>query len=92
MDWFIGFTGIVTFKNADKTKKVAECMPLNNMVVETDCPYMAPEPLRGKVCDSSMLKFIIQKIADVRNISFDEVMEKTFENAFKLYKIKKNSK
>ncbi len=89
MGWFIGFTGIVTFKNADKTKKVAECMPLNNMVVETDCPYMAPEPLRGKVCDSSMLKFIIQKIADLRNISYDEVMNKTFENALKLYRIKK---
>ena len=89
MDWFIGFTGIVTFKNADKTKKVAECMPLNNMVVETDCPYMAPEPLRGKVCDSSMLKFIIQKIADLRNVSYGEIMNKTFENALKLYRIKK---
>lgn len=87
MGWFIGFTGIVTFKNAEKTKKVAECMPLNNMVVETDCPYMAPEPLRGKVCDSSMLKFIIQKIADLKNVSYDEIMNKTFENALKLYRI-----
>lgn len=88
MNWFIGFTGIVTFKSAEKTRKVAEQIPLENLVVETDCPYMAPEPLRGKVCDSSMLKFIIQKIADVRNISFDEVMEQSFENAFKLYRIK----
>ncbi len=87
MGWFIGFTGIVTFKNAEKTKKVAECMPLNNMVVETDCPYMAPEPLRGKVCDSSMLKFIIQKIADIRAVSFNNIMEQTFANALKLYKI-----
>ena len=88
MGWYIGFTGVVTFKNAKKTTRAALCIPEDKMVVETDCPYMAPEPLRGNVCDSSMLPFIIQKIADIKNLPYEEVLKKTKQNAFNLYKIK----
>ena len=55
MGYFIGFTGIITFKNAKQVKKVAEKIPLENIVIETDCPYLAPEPWRGQICNSSML-------------------------------------
>lgn len=88
MGWYIGFTGVVTFKNAKKTVRAALAVDEDKMVVETDCPYMAPEPLRGNVCNSSMIPHIIQKIADIRKISYEEVLEKTRNNAFNLYKIK----
>lgn len=88
LNYFIGFTGIVTFKNADKTKKAAESTPKENLVVETDCPYMAPEPLRGKICESSMIKYILQKIAEIKNLSYSELLLQTRDNAFKLYKFK----
>lgn len=87
LNYFIGFTGIVTFKNAEKTKKAALYTPTESLVVETDCPYMAPEPFRGKVCDSTMLKYILQKIADIKNIEYSEILLQTRKNAFNLYKI-----
>lgn len=88
MGWYIGFTGVVTFKNAKKTTRVAQFVPIDRIVVETDCPYMAPEPLRGQVCDSSMLPHIIKKIADIREASYSEILENTTQNALNLYRIK----
>ena len=88
MGWYIGFTGVVTFKNAKKATKAAEFVTMDKIVVETDCPYMAPEPLRGNVCDSSMLPHIIEKIAKIKNVSYAEILENTTKNALNLYKIK----
>ena len=87
LGYYIGFTGIVTFKNAEQTQKAVLAVPDNKIVVETDCPYMAPVPFRGKVCDSSMLKFIIQKVADIKNISYSEALTSTRQNALNLYRI-----
>ncbi len=88
LGWFIGFTGIVTFKNAEKTRQAAKIVPNNRLVIETDCPYMAPEPFRGQVCNSAMLSSIIEKIAEIKNSSYDEILTITNMNAHKLYKIK----
>ena len=88
MGYKIGFTGVITFKNAKKTIKAAQIAPMGSIVVETDCPYMAPEPLRGTVSNSSMIKYIIQKIADVKNLEYEEVLKQTRKNGLDLYKIK----
>ncbi len=86
---YIGLTGVVTFKNARKAREVAESIPLDKLLIETDCPYMAPEPWRSKRCDSSMLVSVASKIAEIRGISVENVIKATSENAFKLYQINK---
>lgn len=68
LGYYIGFTGVVTFKNAKKTVEVAREIPLDRILVETDCPYMAPEPNRGKRNKSDYIEYIITKIAEIRNI------------------------
>lgn len=88
MGWYLGFTGVLTFKNANKTVRAVCAAPIERVVIETDCPYMAPEPLRGSVCNSVMLKFVVKKISEVKNISVEEVLYHTKFNAFNLYKIK----
>lgn len=87
-DYYLGFTGVVTFKNAKKAVEVVENIPFERLLVETDCPYMAPVPYRGKRNDSSYLLHIIHKIAEIRKLSYDEVVKKTYENACDLFKIK----
>ena len=89
MGWYIGFTGILTFKNAKKAVISATNTPIENILVETDCPYMAPEPLRGTVCNSSMLYYIILKLAELKNIDPQETAYITKNNAIKLYNIKR---
>ena len=84
---YIGIGGTVTFKNARKVKEVAEYVPLDRIVVETDAPYLAPEPNRGKRNSSDMIKYVIEEISKIKGISTDEVEEVTFKNAMKLYKI-----
>lgn len=88
LGYFIGFTGIVTFKNAKKVKEVAKAVPLKNMVIETDCPYIAPEPWRGQICNSTMLVSVIQELANIKNLTTGEIAQATKENGFKLYRIK----
>ncbi len=85
---YIGLTGVVTFKNAKNAVAVARDIPIDRLLIETDCPYMAPEPYRGKRCDSSMLCEVAQKIAEIRGISADEVLRITAENTKRLYSIK----
>ena len=70
--WYIGFTGVVTFKNARKAVEVAEKIPLDRILIETDCPYMAPEPFRGRRNDPSLVPFVAKKIAEIRGISAEE--------------------
>ena len=87
MGWYIGFTGVLTFKNARKAVETAERIPLERIVLETDCPFMAPEPHRGKRNDPGYLPYMAQRLADIRGISLEEVVRVTTENAKKLYRI-----
>ena len=82
---YIGLGGAVTFKNAKNPVLVAKAAPLDRILLETDCPYMAPVPHRGTRCDSSMIKFTAEKITIERGISADELFKATNENAQQLF-------
>ena len=85
--WYIGFTGVVTFKNARKAAQVAESIPLDRILIETDCPYMAPEPYRGRRNDPSLVPFVAAKIAQLRSLNPEQVGKATSENAKRLFRI-----
>lgn len=85
MGFYIGVGGVVTFKNARKLKETVEAIPLERILLETDCPYLAPEPNRGTRNDSTNLIYVAEEIARIRGISSDEVIQKTAENARQLY-------
>ena len=86
MGYYIGVGGVVTFKNAKKLKETVEQIPLERILLETDCPYMAPEPYRGKRNDSRYIPYIVEKIAELKRISIEEVEQITWQNATKLYR------
>ena len=85
--WYIGFTGVLTFKNARKAVEVASQLPLDRIVLETDCPYMAPEPFRGKRNDPGKLYRMAERLAELRGLTPDEIHRITVENGKKLYRI-----
>lgn len=85
--WYIGFTGVLTFKNARKAIEVAENIPLERIVLETDCPYMAPEPFRGKRNHPGYLYRMAERLAEVRGLSVEEIHRITTENGKRLYRI-----
>lgn len=90
MGYFIGVGGVVTFKNAKKLVETVQEIPIESILLETDCPYMAPEPNRGTRNDSSNIPFIIEKIAEIKGISKEDVERITEENAYRLFsKIRK---
>jgi TatD DNase family protein len=82
--FYIALGGVVTFKNAKEMKEVAKVVPLENLLLETDAPYLAPVPYRGKENRPAYVKFVAQEIAQLRGISFEEVSRVTTENAVKL--------
>jgi len=84
---YVGFTGVITFKNARKAVEAAAAVPLERLLVETDCPYMAPEPYRGKRCDSTMLHRMVEKLGELKGISPQEMADITWENACRVYGI-----
>ncbi len=84
---YISFTGALTFKNSKKAQRVATSLPADRLLLETDCPYMAPEPFRGKTCDSSMIRFTAQKAAELKGMEYAELLVRTTENAQKLFGI-----
>ena len=84
---YIGLGGAVTFKNARVPLEVAKAVPLDRLLNETDCPYMAPVPYRGKRCDSSMIVYSAAKIAECKGISVQEVLRAGKENACKLFSV-----
>ena len=84
----VGIGGVVTFKNSRKIKEVVENIPLENIVLETDCPYMAPVPLRGSRNDPRNLVYVVDKIAELKKMTSDEVIRITTENAKRVYRIK----
>lgn len=87
MGFYLGIGGVLTFKNAHKLKEVVEYSPLDQLVLETDCPYLSPEPNRGKRNTSLNLVYVAQEIAKIKNIDYDRVLEVTEQNARKLYTI-----
>jgi len=85
--WYIGFTGVLTFKNARKALEVAASIPLDRIVLETDCPYMSPEPFRGKRNDPGKLYRMAERLAELRGLAVEEVHTITLENGKRLYRI-----
>ena len=85
--WYIGFTGVLTFKNARKAIEVVESIPIERIVLETDCPYMAPEPFRGKRNHPGYLYRMAERLAEIKGLSVEEVHRITTENGKKLYRI-----
>lgn len=85
MGFYIGVGGVVTFPNARKLVESVQAVPLDKIVIETDCPYLTPAPNRGKRNESSNLKYVVEKIAEIKGVTHDEVARVTMENAKKLY-------
>ena len=86
----LGIGGVLTFKNAKTIVEVVKQIPLKYLVLETDAPYLAPVPFRGKRCNSSYIKFVAEEIAEIKNISTEEVYKETFKNALEVYNIKED--
>ena len=86
MGFFIGVGGVITFKNGKKLREVVEYAPIEQIVIETDSPYLAPEPFRGKRNSSLYLKYVVEKIAEIKGLSAEKVIEITENNAKRLYR------
>lgn len=89
LGFYLGIGGVVTFKNAKKLKAVVKYAPMDRILLETDCPYLSPEPNRGKRNSSHNLMYVAQEIAAIKGIEFEEVLEATEKNARELYGIDK---
>ena len=87
MGYYIGIGGVLTFKNAQKLKQVAQAVPIERIVIETDCPYMAPVPHRGKRNDSGYLVHVVAELADIKGLAPEEVVRITRDNALRVYGI-----
>ena len=85
--WYLGFTGVATFKNARRAVEAAQALPLERILIETDCPYMAPEPYRGRRNDSRFVPLVAAKLAELRGLTPEEAGEITAANAKRLYGI-----
>lgn len=87
---YVGIGGVVTFKNGRKLREVVEELPLNRIVLETDAPYLAPEPFRGKRNSSAYLKYVVDKIAEIKETSTEEVIQITNQNTYDVYRIERD--
>lgn len=87
LGWYIGFTGVLTFKNARRAIEAVQAIPLDRIVLETDCPYMSPEPFRGRRNDPAKLYRMAEKLAEIRGISVEDAQRITLENGKQLYRI-----
>lgn len=88
LDLYIGFTGIVTFPNAKDLQDIAKRVPLERMLLETDCPYLAPQPVRGKRNEPMYVKYVAETIAELKGVSVEEVAQQTTHNAIELFNLK----
>ena len=88
LGWYISFSGVLTFKNAARLPEVARQVPTDRMLIETDCPYLAPHPHRGERNDSSLMQHTAEKLAELKGMTVDEVTAVTAENARRIYRIK----
>ncbi|MEI3604556.1 TatD family hydrolase [Pseudogracilibacillus sp. SE30717A] len=89
MNFYISLGGPVTFKNAKEVQEIAKIIPLERLLIETDCPYLAPHPYRGKRNEPAYVSFIAEKIAELKEMDVEEVGEVTFQNAMKFFRINK---
>lgn len=87
MGYFLGIGGVLTFKNAKKLREVVEYAPLSQLVLETDCPYLAPEPNRGKRNSSRNLPYVCKRLAELKGLTEEQVIEETNRNARRLYRL-----
>ena len=85
MDYYFGIGGVLTFKNARKLVEAVDYIPMDRILLETDCPYLAPEPYRGKRNQSSYIDFVAEKLAEIKKISKEEVLAQTTQNAKEFY-------
>ncbi|NLC87997.1 MAG: TatD family hydrolase [Clostridiaceae bacterium] len=85
MDYYISFAGPITFKNSKNAKEIVEMVPLNRILIETDSPYLSPEPQRGIRNDSRKVKFVAEKIAEFKEITLEEVAKQTYKNALEVF-------
>lgn len=88
MNFYFGIGGVLTFKNAKKLVEAAEVIPMDRIVLETDCPYLAPVPHRGKRNDSGNIKYVVEKLASIKGLSEQEIIDITSENARTVYRLK----
>lgn len=88
MDYYFGIGGVITFQNSKKLKEAVEYIPLDKILLETDSPYLAPEPHRGKRNSSLNLPYVAQAVAELKGISYEKVVQVTEENAMRLFRIK----
>ncbi len=82
---YISFSGIVTFKNADDVRAIAEKTPLDKILIETDCPYLAPVPFRGRRCEPAHVVHVAEKLAEIHGVSLEEIKNRTTDNFFRLF-------
>jgi TatD DNase family protein len=87
MGWYLSFAGPVTFKNAEKVRRAASVVPLDRLLLETDCPYLTPHPHRGKVNHSGYMYLTAQMQAELHGVAVEEIAEITAKNAMELFKI-----
>lgn len=87
LGYYLGIGGVLTFKNAKKLREVVEYMPIEQLVLETDCPYLAPVPNRGKRNSSLNLPYVVQEISAIKGISVEKIIEITSQNAKMLYRL-----
>jgi TatD DNase family protein len=87
MGFYIGVGGVATFKNGRKLKEVIADVPMESIILETDSPYLAPVPFRGKRNDSSNIKYVVEAIREIKGIETEEIERITFENAKKMYRL-----
>ncbi len=89
LGWFVSFSGVVTFKNAHRILDVVRSVPAENMLIETDCPYLAPHPMRGKLNRSDYLRYTASAIAEAKDMDAEKLCEITLDNGKKIYRINK---
>ena len=89
LGYYISFAGPITFKNSKNAEEIVSMVPIDKILIETDSPYLAPEPKRGTRNDSRNVKLVAQKIAEFKNIPLEEVAKITYENAIKIFEIEK---
>ncbi|MBP5231727.1 MAG: TatD family hydrolase [Clostridia bacterium] len=85
LGWYVSFSGVVTFKNARQAVEVAKNVPNDRFLTETDCPYLSPVPFRGQRNDSGRMRKTLEALADIRNVSFEEIERQTESNAIALF-------
>ncbi len=91
LNFYISFSGIVTFKNADMLREVAKKVPINRILIETDAPYLAPQPFRGKQNQPAYVKYVAQEIATLRGVSLEQIAYETTENFYRCFSYAKRS-